>query len=568
MNTSERTASNQPNIPYQPRILPGASKSRSTGRVTFGDNIDSEKTIATASKMNLRLGGFIQKIIGFNPFAASLTEQMAVNINSLSKRLKLPKAEIINAIKKGQNLQDYLSLALEVQHEFTKIHQLSAADNLGIRPETLQSIVEATVKQIKSKQQSSTPAGTETSGEVTVTVEGTVHRYMYSRDMTNQLIFIKTSSIAHALGKGSFGAAYLVTTSLGPPFVYKKAEPKNPKDIQKAKRDVIHEYFLLRAINPSNITLEGIMHTPRAVFQITVNGTDQDNFGYLTELYACDASAITEVSSTDLEEIADGFRQLFSGLQFLHKDDISVIHGDIKLQNISIKDKQWRMIDFGGAKRYQNMTSDKLIELHAQGKAIGVYTDGYFPPKLEAAIKKAASQGNVQEYLRLQKLRDQFAMGCSFLRMVFGSQKINWNWKPSDFKNFLIKNGFSLHTSIVMTNLITAGINATNYEKDLSEIFAQEAAYQKQGLPVIHKEAINNLCDKEHRIFYGKEVVGSVLYQKLVLTDFEYRMQIKIGNKIKTILFTVNELGLIETQDGLECDSVRALEDYMTIIMS
>ena len=568
MNSSERTTSNQSTPSYHPRIIPDdTSPSNSIKRISFGDSLESSKTVATASKMNLLLGGFIQKIIGFNPFAARLNEQITININSLSKRLQIPKKEIIHALKSGQNLQDYLSLALEVQHEFEKIHQPSAATHLGIRPETLQSIVEATVRQIKSKQSSSPPT-TEVSGEVEVKEGDITHKYMYSRDMTNRLIFIKTSSITQALGHGSFGAAYLVTTSLGSSYVYKKAEPKNPLNLQKAKRDVIHEYQLLREINPSHGEIEGIMHTPHAAYQISVNGADLDNFGYLTELYSCDASAISKVSSTDLEKVADGFRQLFKGLQFLHQSDISVIHGDIKPGNISIKDNQWRMIDFGGAKRYQNMTPDQLQEMHAQGNAIGVRTDRYLPPKLKTAIKAAAAQGNVEEYLRLQKLRDQFAMGYSFLEMIFRPQKINWNWRPDDFKNFLIKNGFSHNTATEITHLIMAGYQGTNYAKDLSEIFAREVTYQKQGLQSLQQNAINHLLDKDGQIFHGTQAVGSVLYQKLLLTDFEYRVQIKIGNKIKAILFTVDDSGFIKTRDGLEFDSIRSLEDYATIIMS
>lgn len=451
----------------------------------------------------------------------------------------------------------------EAMVEFLKISAIpsspDAARALRINAATLQRIVEAAVSQMLSSKK-------EVSGQVTVEN----HRYMYAKDMSNRLVILKTSSIAeqNLLGSGASGAVYEVLTSLGPGFVYKMAIT------HEAKASVIHEYRLLKeTINPSDEEIEGLMRTPRVIYQI--NGSGKTNFGYLTERFTCDALDLSQHYSSQLdpEEIFEGFRQLSTGLEHLHQDTIAVIHGDIKLENISYNDKKWRLIDFGGATCLKELTKEKLKELHRNNKHITVpYTKEYLPPKLIKAIGKAAKDGNVEDYLRLQKFRDQFALGLSFFYMFGAHYNLDWDWSHQELKRHFIENGYSKKLAEAIAKLIIAGQNGTAIDFNLKAIFEGEAEDQKvkmrnARLNYIHRKLTTD-DHAMHKIADTYVSTGAVFYCKSGQQDFEYKMLIKTAYhpaNYATIDFTIQNDGTVKTSDGRQFKNISAMINFLTI---
>ena len=158
------------------------------------------------------------------------------------------------------------------------------------------------------------------------------------------------------LGQGTFGSVYKAKNIIFSNYVAMKIIPK------KSNMDVVlinNEIDILKKLSHPNIVRIFEFYESKNCFYLI------NDFCPVGELYD-----FINQSSLNEEQLAVIFYQVFSGLQFLHANNIT--HRDLKPENILISKKEinekdgleyfWiQIIDFGTAKIFQSNQSEKSI---------------------------------------------------------------------------------------------------------------------------------------------------------------------------------------------------------------
>ena len=201
---------------------------------------------------------------------------------------------------------------------------------------------------------------------------------MFIRDKNNRLIQIDNYKIISLLGRGGFGSVYHVKNiNDGSQYALKLLH--NSLNINRIKTQL----EVLKSLNTSKLFLKTYLSKKMMnKFLLVFEYTDELNLEQLVHV---------DVFS---EKEAIGFvSQLLDSLEFLHKN--SIIHGDVKAENILLRGKQYYLIDYDTAK-----VGSEIKTLHI------LKDDDYTAPEIYRGTEIYSS--------------DIYSLGCSLYYVLTG----------------------------------------------------------------------------------------------------------------------------------------------------
>ncbi len=218
------------------------------------------------------------------------------------------------------------------------------------------------------------------------------------------------------LGEGSNGIASTVLNLSKGTWKVLKTPLKN---VVGAKKNIKREYNnLTRLHSLSNVgePLRGIQKLPHAFYKIT--GIFSDEVGFIGTKYDYDMSDFMidmekKGKTLTQEQKMDACHQILSGL--LHMKNLGLKHGDIKPNNIFIKEKNGNYLfhhaDFGGARFYSDMK-----EL-----AIGSFTEYCLPLNDLNEMQRCIKENNKPQFKIVSDSTDLFATAvCLYYLLTNG----------------------------------------------------------------------------------------------------------------------------------------------------
>ena len=162
--------------------------------------------------------------------------------------------------------------------------------------------------------------------------------------------------IIKVIGKGTYGIVYLAENIFTKEKIAMKKIPKTSEDLL-TDNEIMDEIEILKRLDhPDIVKINEFYNT-------------NDNYYIINEY--CPGGELYDIITDDLNEteIAVIFKQLFSGLAYLHSNNI--IHRDLKLENILIFDMEYsehkeklydiKIIDFGTAKIFDKNKKEIAI---------------------------------------------------------------------------------------------------------------------------------------------------------------------------------------------------------------
>lgn len=385
--------------------------------------------VAVATTWQKFIGKLGNEVVGTAPLAVSLRlssgKKVALNVQSLAERLHLSEKEIISA-SKNKTLETYIDRKLfenrnlnEVLTQYQKkMDDWGGGFPSGEHPSKTSDLTpEILIRVIKAALNQSQP-----SGIVAPEESFSRHTFLYAKDLTNQnLVLLSEDQFKNQIGRGGFGQVFAATPEgVQNPNVVKllRSDITDPVLRENAKRDLLNEVQILKKLNQGNRNNFGIMRTPHAVFNISGK---KEYYGYLTDRFTCDAAHLGQPNNPypNQAQVIQGFGQLLSGLERIQNQGIS--HGDIKTENISYNtnDGSWRLIDFGGARDISGLTQKQLYEFYQTRQYFGTSTPAYVSKSNRTKFTNGEVR-NPDDYRKVMRERDNFAMGMSFLETVMG----------------------------------------------------------------------------------------------------------------------------------------------------
>lgn len=160
--------------------------------------------------------------------------------------------------------------------------------------------------------------------------------------MESKALFDGRYQLKKLIGNGGFAQVWLAyDTIAGIELALKVYIPNGPLD-EQGKEDFKKEFANLCALNHTNII--------RAIGF----GIYKDELPYLGMTVCKGGSGKTLIGKANEEQLWEFFRQVASGLQYLHNNH-HMVHQDIKPDNVLINDEgQYLIIDFGISKKTRN----------------------------------------------------------------------------------------------------------------------------------------------------------------------------------------------------------------------
>ena len=167
----------------------------------------------------------------------------------------------------------------------------------------------------------------------------------------------KKYKIKKLLGIGSFGRVFLAQNINTLEYIAMKEIPKTSEDLL-TDSEIMDEIEILKNLDHPNIVR-------------IMEFYNTDDCYYIINEYCPEGELFNQVNNIFSEtQIAIMFRQIFSGLAYLHSNN--VIHRDLKLENILIQEKEksketnedlfiLKIIDFGTAKIFDKNKKAKAI---------------------------------------------------------------------------------------------------------------------------------------------------------------------------------------------------------------
>lgn len=344
----------------------------------------------------------------------TVTKKVAVNVNSLAKRLGLDANQFTIGLardtkKMGEVLTNvYHTTASEKTREFF------TGNGYGtVNPKELAQLF---LSRVSNPSNHST---THTIGNHQFTTFG-------------DLLLHEDASQGQKLGKGTFGTAYrtlgLSLETLAVSEYARKVSNTSTSNLEfaeTAKADLQHEANNLAFISeelaksPNSSIEKGIQDPPRAVFFRGIRGH------MVGKLYKGDCWDISTGSRrlANSEKIK-GLDGLVRGLAFTQK--IGLIHVDIKPENIFYDmdakgNPQFKLADWGGARNVRNLPSGGDLP-------IGLTITPHYVPASEEYLSRQCTKENL---LPLQRL-SSFEMGASIFEMLAGNDKTPYPRTPQN----------------------------------------------------------------------------------------------------------------------------------------
>ena len=228
------------------------------------------------------------------------------------------------------------------------------------------------------------------------------------------------------LGKGGFGAAFLVVDRYSPKkakCVLKQFQPSgnlSPQALEKAKNLFFQEAHVLEDLGREHPQIPDLY----AFFPLTVKNQltgEEEQFFYLAQEYI-DGKNLEEILQQQQKpfqesEVKNILEELLLILKFIHEN--GSIHRDIKPSNI-MRSKNGRLylLDFGAVKQATNNPNN------TQEKSTTIYSAGFAPPEQQLGNQVSAAT-------------DLYALAATCVMLLtnrdpddlYDPQKQVWNWQ-------------------------------------------------------------------------------------------------------------------------------------------
>ena len=228
------------------------------------------------------------------------------------------------------------------------------------------------------------------------------------------------------LGKGGFGAAFLVVDRYSPKkakCVLKQFQPSgnlSPQALEKAKNLFFQEAHVLEDLGREHPQIPDLY----AFFPLTVKNQltgEEEQFFYLAQEYI-DGKNLEEILQQQQKpfqesEVKNILKELLLILKFIHEN--GSIHRDIKPSNI-MRSQNGRLylLDFGAVKQATNNPSN------TQEKSTTIYSAGFAPPEQQLGNQVSAAT-------------DLYALAATCVILLtnrdpdelYDPQKQFWNWQ-------------------------------------------------------------------------------------------------------------------------------------------
>jgi serine/threonine-protein kinase len=228
------------------------------------------------------------------------------------------------------------------------------------------------------------------------------------------------------LGKGGFGAAFLVVDRYSPKkakCVLKQFQPSgnlSPQALEKAKNLFFQEAHVLEDLGREHPQIPDLY----AFFPLTVKNQltgEEEQFFYLAQEYI-DGKNLEEILQQQQKpfqesEVKNILKELLLILKFIHEN--GSIHRDIKPSNIMLsKNGRLYLLDFGAVKQATNNPNN------TQEKSTTIYSAGFAPPEQQLGNQVSAAT-------------DLYALAATCVILltnrdpddIYDPQKQVWNWQ-------------------------------------------------------------------------------------------------------------------------------------------
>ena len=228
------------------------------------------------------------------------------------------------------------------------------------------------------------------------------------------------------LGKGGFGAAFLVVDRYSPKkakCVLKQFQPSgnlSPQALEKAKNLFFQEAHVLEDLGREHPQIPDLY----AFFPLTVKNQltgEEEQFFYLAQEYI-DGKNLEEILQQQQKpfqesEVKNILEELLLILKFIHEN--GSIHRDIKPSNIMLsKNGRLYLLDFGAVKQATNNPNN------TQEKSTTIYSAGFAPPEQQLGNQVSAAT-------------DLYALAATCVILLtnrdpddlYDPQKQVWNWQ-------------------------------------------------------------------------------------------------------------------------------------------
>ena len=228
------------------------------------------------------------------------------------------------------------------------------------------------------------------------------------------------------LGKGGFGAAFLVVDRYSPKkakCVLKQFQPSgnlSPQALEKAKNLFFQEAHVLEDLGREHPQIPDLY----AFFPLTVKNQltgEEEQFFYLAQEYI-DGKNLEEILQQQQKpfqesEVKNILKELLLILKFIHEN--GSIHRDIKPSNIMLsKNGRLYLLDFGAVKQATNNPNN------TQEKSTTIYSAGFAPPEQQLGNQVSAAT-------------DLYALAATCVMLLtnrdpdelYDPQKQVWNWQ-------------------------------------------------------------------------------------------------------------------------------------------
>ncbi len=383
-------------------------KGRVTTRLTLGEDTRFYIAAMKADDFISFLIIEICKWLGYYIEVKAGNKTIALNINSLAKRLHLNHSKIIAANKQGKISIQWLNKKVE-KAKISVLSYEEMTSKIDKKDFLLTNLMQKIRSMITKKEVSQPYQALAAKGNKVIYIR-------FNKDQKKMIL----SELDQVFAKGGNGEVRLLSSDLTQ-SVFKQAVLFK----ESALRKIENEYHTVRHIHRKGIAW-GIQEQPDELIEIQARENPHDPFstrkGYRGPKYDYPYSKCIDPNQK-FENLGVDFHQLFSALALLEEEGI--LHGDIKTGNILVRTdaegtRLVHLADFGETV----VSADKINDpqaLSVAGKR-RAFSKQYCVQEDYRKSKDAMEKQDVQLIVNIEKKRDVFALGCVLHKILTGGR--------------------------------------------------------------------------------------------------------------------------------------------------